>query len=461
MLLPGRCGDLHPLPAGIPRPAPGICLPPVPTPRNKPGPCPGEGTPRAGAVSRPSPEGPRVMLREQAGEGREELPSSSSGEEGATLPCPKGFVPLSFPCQRGKQQVSASVRCHLDVQAVNEVEKGSGICGRLGEEQGGDVHAGVGVCVFPERGRLCPFPLDTLWVTVVTVQVTKLLGSSPPGSPGRSFRVSSLQSQIHGSLHGLPAATEPLSHRSGCHGSKTAGTNPTASAAFQGLMARGHGAAGEVLRAPVTLCSIPEDPSKPRDAAAPGIPLESGCPCPAPAELAAEGKSSGMVLPSIPQKMLRARAGPGCWVEEAKYELSGGWKFLPGEVSAFAHLAAVEVQGPLGARPGRFGGTPTAPRDVLSLLAPPAATGTPYGKLGSSGCAQHPSVAQGSPGCTHLAVESSGEAEAAALWAAPWKMLRARSVAGKLLGQSGSPLSSRLCGAGAAGAAATEKRELI
>lgn len=46
--------------------------------------------------------------------------------------------------------------------------------------------------------------------------------------------------------------------------------------------------------------------------------------------LGAEGISSSMFLPSVPQKMQRARAGPGFWVEEAKYELSDRWKFLSG-----------------------------------------------------------------------------------------------------------------------------------
>lgn len=46
--------------------------------------------------------------------------------------------------------------------------------------------------------------------------------------------------------------------------------------------------------------------------------------------LGAEGISSSMFLPSIPQKMQRAHAAPRFWVEEAKYELSDRWKFLPG-----------------------------------------------------------------------------------------------------------------------------------
>lgn len=85
-----------------------------------------------------------------------------------------------------------------------------------------------------------------------------------------------------------------------------------------------------MVHAPVTLWSILEDLSKPSDAAAPGIPLESGSSHPAPAMLGAEGISSGMFLPSIPQKMQSSQAGPGFWVEEAKCELSDRWKFLPG-----------------------------------------------------------------------------------------------------------------------------------
>lgn len=73
-----------------------------------------------------------------------------------------------------------------------------------------------------------------------------------------------------------------------------------------------------MVHAPVTLWSILEDLGKASDAAAPGILLEWSCPCPAPAVLGAEGISSGMFLPSIPQKMQRAQAGPGFWVEEAK-----------------------------------------------------------------------------------------------------------------------------------------------
>lgn len=95
-------------------------------------------------------------------------------------------------------------------------------------------------------------------------------------------------------------------------------------------MAWGHGAGGDVVHAPVTLWSVLEGLSKPSGAAAPEIPLEPGCSCPAPAVLGAEGISSGMFLLSIPQKMQRAQAGPGFWVEEAKYELSDRRKFLPG-----------------------------------------------------------------------------------------------------------------------------------
>lgn len=72
MLLPGRCGGLqhlHPLPAGIPRPPLGICLPLCQLPRINlvPAVVLIKGTLRAGAMSCtrippwPSPEGPWVM----------------------------------------------------------------------------------------------------------------------------------------------------------------------------------------------------------------------------------------------------------------------------------------------------------------------------------------------------------------------------------------------------------------
>lgn len=118
------------------------------------------------------------------------------------------------------------------------------------------------------------------------------------------------------------------SHRGGCHGIKT--PQQAASAAFPGREGIGIWGRWGMVHAPVALWSILEDLGKARDAAVPGILLESGCPCPAPSVLGAEGISSSMFLPSILQKMQRAQAGPGFWVEEAKYELPDRWTFLPG-----------------------------------------------------------------------------------------------------------------------------------
>lgn len=94
-------------------------------------------------------------------------------------------------------------------------------------------------------------------------------------------------------------------------------------------MAWGHGAGGEGDHAAVTLWSILEDLGKPKDAAAldtlgeRSLP-ELGCPCPTPVVLGAEGTSSGTFLPSVPQQMQRAWAGPGFWVEGVKCKLSDG-----------------------------------------------------------------------------------------------------------------------------------------
>jgi len=114
-------------------------------------------------------------------------------------------------------------------------------------------------------------------------------------------------------------------------------------------MARGHGAAMEGDRAPVTLWSILEDLGKPKGAAAPGtlgersLP-EPGSPCPAPAVLGAEGISSGAFPPSIPQNMEglgwawflggRGKMRVVRWVEISV------WVAL-----AFTHPAAAEAQG--------------------------------------------------------------------------------------------------------------------
>lgn len=129
--------------------------------------------------------------------------------------------------------------------------------------------------------------------------------------------------------------------------------------------------------------------------------------------------------------MQRAQAGPVFRVEEAKYELSDRWKFLPGR----SWLLPTWQQQKCGVTAWtcwhmawEIWGEHPQPLRCSVTSAPPAAMGA-ASKLESCGCARHPSVAQGSPGGTHLALESFGEAEAAALWAAPWKTLRAGSVA--------------------------------
>lgn len=97
------------------------------------------------------------------------------------------------------------------------------------------------------------------------------------------------------------------------------------------------------------------------------------------------------------------------------------------EVLAFTHLAAAEVQGHsldlLVHGLGDLGGTPAAPCDALSLLAPLLLWVQPenWGAVAVLSTSGQPRVH-----C--LPLESCGEAEAAALWAAPWKMLRAGSI---------------------------------
>ena len=109
------------------------------------------------------------------GQGERSCPPHLGAGEGPSLPGPQGFVPLSFQLRWGKRQVSASVWCHSDVWAGGGVEKESESWERLGEEQDGDVHAGIGVCVPGERKAMS---LPTGHTPTVTVQVAKLLGGS-------------------------------------------------------------------------------------------------------------------------------------------------------------------------------------------------------------------------------------------------------------------------------------------
>lgn len=97
-----------------------------------------------------------------------------------------------------------------------------------------------------------------------------------------------------------------------------------ASAAFRG--AGGMGMWGRRRRGPCYSSSILEDLRVLGERSLP----ELGSPRPAPAVLGTEGVSNGTFLPPIPQKMQRAWAGPGFWVEEEKHKLFDGWKSLSG-----------------------------------------------------------------------------------------------------------------------------------
>lgn len=175
-----------------------------------------------------------------------------------------------------------------------------------------------------------------------------------------------------------------------------------------------------------------------------------------------------MFLPSIPQKMQRAQAGPGFWVEEAKYELSDRWKFLPGwpwHLPTWQQRKYRDTAWTSWHMAWEIWGEHPQPPVMLRHFWPPC-------------CHGHTLRVQ-PVNWGALAVLSTPMWHRAALGALTWlwrvlgklrllfwKMLRAgcrvcsrELLADRLPGvQSGSPPSCRLCGAGAAGAAATESR---
>lgn len=210
------------------------------------------------------------------------------GGEGPSLPSPQAFVPPSFQLCWGKQQVSASVRCRLDVWVGSRVEKGSGTWERLGEEQGGDVRIRIGVCVPGER-KAMSLPMGHN--PAVAMQVTKLRGGYHWAAlAGCPESMAACRSRSTGACVDSRQLQSHWSCRSGCDGSKATGVNPVTSSV--GCLCslpwgRWHGDVGQAGKR--TVLQQPH-PLGPENAAAPGILgarslPEPGSPCPAPAVL--------------------------------------------------------------------------------------------------------------------------------------------------------------------------------